>query len=100
LALSDNYDLSDIINQMESFVFDELEHQLGAIADEDICKCNDCILDMACYALNNVSPRYRSSLMGSLYAKVETDEVSKSVRGNVTEAIQKISQNPLCGNVL
>ena len=99
MALSDNYDLSALTNQMEVFVFKELDHQLAAIADEDICKCNDCILDMACYALNNVPPRYRSSMMGSLYAKVETDEVSKSVRRNVTEAIQKISQNPLCGNV-
>ena len=99
MALSDKYDLSDLKNQMEDFVFQELEQQLSAIADEDICKCNDCILDMACYALNNVVPRYRSSLIGSLYAKVETDEVSKSIRENVAEAIQKISQNPLCGNV-
>ena len=99
MALSEKYDLSDLTNQMEDFVFNELEHQLSTIADEDICKCNDCILDMACYALNNVSPRYRSSLMGSLYAKVETDKVSKSVRSNVSEAIQKISQNPLCGNI-
>ena len=99
MALSEKYDLSDLTNQMEDFVFNELEHQLATIADEDICKCNDCILDMACYALNNVSPMYRSSLMGSLYAKVETDKVSKSVRSNVSEAIQKISQNPLCGNI-
>ncbi len=98
MALSDNYDLSDLMNQMEDFVFTELENQLAAIADEDICKCNDCILDMACYALNNVQPRYRSSLMGSLYARVENSEVNKSVKGNVTEAIHKISQNPLCGN--
>lgn len=99
MALSDTYDLSDLTNQMEKFVFDELEHQLDRIADEDICKCNDCILDMACYALNNVTPRYRSSLIGSLYAKVEDAEVSKQVRNEVTQAIQKISQNPLCGNV-
>jgi len=99
MSLSDTYDLSYLTNQMEHFVFDELEHQLAAIADEDICKCNDCILDMACYALNNVPPRYRSSLMGSLYAKVETDEVGNVIRKNVSEAIQKISQNPLCGNV-
>ena len=99
MALSDKYDLSDLTNQMEDFVFNELEHQLGAIADEDICKCNDCILDMTCYALNNLQPRYRSSLMGSLYAKVETDEVSSNLRSNVSDAIQKISQNPLCGNV-
>lgn len=99
MALSDKYDLSELTNQMENFVFNELERQLGSIADEDICKCNDCILDMACYALNNVEPRYRSSLMGSLYARVEDAEVNKSLKKNVAEAIQKISQNPLCGNV-
>jgi len=99
MALSDKYDLSELTNQMEAFVFEELEQQLDAIADEDICKCNDCILDMACYALNNVFPRYRSSLMGSLYAKVENEEVINTVRSNVADAIQKISQNPLCGNV-
>ena len=99
MALSEKYDLSDLTNQMEDFVFEELERQLDAIADEDICKCNDCILDMACFALNNLTPRYRSSLIGSLYAKVESDEVRQSVNGCVADAVQKISQNPLCGNV-
>ncbi len=99
MALSEKYDLSDMTNQMEDFVFEELEHQLDAIVDEDICKCNDCILDMACYALNNLAPRYRSSLIGSLYAKVETEVEKHNVKKSVSEAIQKISQNPLCGNV-
>lgn len=99
MALSDRYDLSELTNQMEDLVSTELENQLDKIADEDICKCNDCILDMSCYALNKLSPRYRSSLIGSLYARVEDAEVSKQVRSEVLEAIQKISQNPLCGNV-
>ena len=99
MALSEKYNLSELTNQMEKLVFDELEHQLAAISDDDICKCNDCILDISCYALNNLTPRYRSSLMGSLYAKVEDLEVNKKVKMNVTRAIQKISQNPLCGNV-
>jgi competence protein ComFB len=99
MALSEKYDLSDLTNQMEDFVFGELERQLDAIADEDICKCNDCILDMACLALNNLAPKYRSSLIGSMYAKVESDEEKDNVNGSVADAIQKISQNPLCGNV-
>lgn len=99
MALSEDYDLSDLTNQMEAYVFNELEHQLDSIADEDICKCNDCILDMACYALNSLTPRYRSSLLGSLYANVQDPEVSKQVQSHVNEAIDKISQNPLCGNV-
>lgn len=99
MALSHKYDLSELTNQMENYVFDELERQLDTISDEDICKCNDCVLDMACFALNNLTPRYRSSLMGSLYAKVNSDEVRRSVSGSVGDAVQKISQNPLCGNV-
>ncbi|MDF1567426.1 MAG: late competence development ComFB family protein [Spirochaetaceae bacterium] len=99
MSLAERYDLSDLTNQMEDFVFQELESQLNAIADEDICKCNDCILDMACFALNNLTPKYRSSLIGSLYAKVESREVHVGVQKNVAQAIQKISQNPLCGNV-
>jgi competence protein ComFB len=99
MALRERYDLSDLTNQMEKFVFDELERQLEGIADEDICKCNDCILDMVCFALNSLQPRYRSSLIGSIYARVESEEVSNNVRLSVTRAIQKISQNPLCGNV-
>lgn len=99
MALSHKYDLSELTNQMENYVFDELERQLDTISDEDICKCNDCVLDMACFALNNLTPRYRSSLMGSLYAEVNRDEVKRSVSGSVGDAVQKISQNPLCGNV-
>lgn len=99
MALSHKYDLSELTNQMENYVFDELERQLDTISDEDICKCNDCVLDMACFALNNLTPRYRSSLMGSLYAEVNRDEVRRSVSGSVGDAVQKISQNPLCGNV-
>ena len=99
MDLSEKYDLSELTNEMENFVFEELERQLEAIADEDICKCNDCILDMACFALNNLTPRYRSSLMGSLYVKVESDEARRSVRASVGDAVQKISQNPFCGNV-
>ena len=99
MALDEKYNLDDLKNQMEDFVFTELEEQLDAIADEDICKCNDCILDMACYALNNLTPKYRSSLMGSLYAKVENDEEAETVKKHVSDAVWKISQNPLCGNV-
>ncbi len=99
MALDDRYDMSNLTNQMENFVFEELEKQIDAIADEDICKCNDCVLDMACLALNSLQPKYRSSLIGSLYAKVEDEEILNSVKVSVADAVQKISQNPLCGNV-
>ncbi len=98
MALSDMYDLSVLGNQIEEFVFDELESQLDSVEHKGICKCNDCILDMACFALNQLSPSYSSSLMGKIYnQEVYQNEIPK-VKAKVREAIIKISQNPLCGN--
>ncbi len=94
MSLEDRYDLSELRNETEHFVFDELESQLGMIADEDICKCNDCVMDMACFALNHLGPRYRVTLTGALYAKVVDDSVAEQVRTTVEEAISRISENP------
>jgi competence protein ComFB len=50
---------------------------------------------MAAFALNNVKPAYRVSLMGSVYARSGRDAqhaqgISKAVR----EAIEKVKSNP------
>ncbi|PIE04763.1 MAG: competence protein ComFB [Spirochaetales bacterium] len=98
MALKDLYDLSNLENQMEQLVYDELEKQLNAVEDGAMCKCNDCILDMACLALNNLSPLYRASLIGTLYTREADEERSKAVEREVRKALKKISSNPLCGN--
>ncbi len=94
MAIRDKYDLEDLKNEIEGFVLEELEIQLDKIEDENICKCHDCVLDMICLALNKIPPRYRVSLMGTLYAKVESDDLEKRIKQTVTESIMKISQNP------
>ena len=60
-----------------------------------VCTCQDCVLDMAAFALNNVKPAYRVSLMGSVYARAgrgaqHAQGISKAVR----EAIAKVKENP------
>ena len=97
MSLDDRYDLSELRNETEHLVFDELEQQLNRIADEDICKCNDCVLDMACYALNHLGPRYRATLTGAIYARVVEDDTVKTVAEQVEEAISRISENPMHG---
>ena len=49
---------------------------------------------MICMALNKLTPRYRVSLMGTLYAKVESDDLEAKIKATVSDAIMKISQNP------
>ena len=94
MAIRDKYDLEDLKNETEEFVFQELEMQLDKISDDDICKCQDCVLDMICLTLNKLQPRYRVSLMGSLYAKVESGDLEKEIQETVNDVIMKVSQNP------
>lgn len=94
MAIKDKYELEELRNESEEFVFQELEKQLDAINDDDICKCQDCVLDMICLSLNQLEPRYRVSLMGTLYAKVESQELEDKIAKTVTDVLMKVSQNP------
>ncbi len=94
MAIKDKYDLEELRNETEEFVFQELEKQLDGISDDDICKCQDCVLDMICLSLNQLDPRYRVSLMGTLYAKVESKELEDKITRTVTDVLMKVSQNP------
>ncbi len=94
MGLKDQYDFENLINEAESLVLKELETQLPEA--QGVCTCQDCVLDMAAYALNNVKPYYRVSLMGTLYARAATDQSSyaREIQKAVKEAIKKISANP------
>jgi len=95
MAFKDDYDFDLLINEAEQLVISELEKQLAEENNQDICKCQDCILDMATLALNNVAPKYRSSYTGVIYAQQyysgkHRDEIVNSVK----KAIEKVKKNP------
>ena len=91
----DNYSFENLRNEAESQILSELERQLDTYTTS-LCRCNDCILDMAAMALNSVKPLYRVSLLGSLYAASVMDEkaYASSVRDAVFRAIEKVRKNP------
>ena len=93
MAFKDNYDFDLLINEAEHLVIEELGKQLSET--EDICKCQDCVLDMAALAMNNIKPAYRSSFTGVIYAQrlINGDYITK-VSENVKTAIDKVSKNP------
>jgi competence protein ComFB len=93
MALRDSYDFDSLVNEAERMVLDELEGQLPGVPDA--CTCQECVLDMAAYALNNIKPSYRVSLMGSVYAR-SPDKVdyAREIRRVVREAIEKVKSNP------
>jgi len=95
MAFTDEYDFLLLKNQAEQLVVRELEYQLNAY-NQNICLCNDCVVDMAAIALNTVKPLYRSSLLGSLYAAhaVNEKEYADGVQRAVETAIEKVRGNP------
>ena len=95
MALIDDYDFQYLKNEAENLVLKELERQLENFS-APICRCNECIVDMAAMALNTVKPLYRVSLLGSLYTASAMDKkaYAASVREAVSKAIEKVRKNP------
>jgi competence protein ComFB len=95
MAFSDDYDFDLLVNEAEKLVFNELERQLENYS-QPICKCNECVLDMAAMSLNTVKPLYRVSLLGTLYTSHAMDEkaYATSIRDAVFKAVEKVRKNP------
>jgi competence protein ComFB len=95
MAFTDIYDFDLLKNEAEQMVLHELEKQLEHQPAE-LCRCNECVVDMAAIALNTVKPLYRFSLLGTLYAAQAMNEqaYADSVQQAVIMAIEKVRQNP------
>jgi competence protein ComFB len=98
MALTDDYDFEFLVNQSEKLVFNELEKQLKAYEGE-LCLCNDCVADMAAFALNTIKPMYRYSLLGSLYANeaLSNEEFALEIQEAVSSAVERVRENPSHG---
>jgi len=93
MSLRSKYDFDMLVNEAEDLVLDELEAQMTRTPG--VCTCQDCVVDMAAYALNKVRPTYRASLMGSVYARAAVrPDYSREISQAVREAIEKIKANP------
>lgn len=95
MAFADEYDFEILANEAEKMVIDELGRQLNS-GEKEICRCGECVVDMAAMALNAVKPLYRVSLLGTLYASQAMSEknYANSVRDAVFKAIEKVGKNP------
>ena len=101
MALRDSYDTRNLINVSEKFVFDAID----AVIPEhpEMCKCQDCVLDVAAIALNNVPPRYRAGKFISLpknvpglrhYVPEEERDMVEQARAAVEAAVEKVKEHP------
>ena len=95
MAFMDVYSFEFLKNEAEVLVIREVEQQLKS-ENENMCRCNECVVDVAAIALNNVKPLYRFSLLGALYASQALTEqgYADSVKQAVAQAIVKVKANP------
>jgi competence protein ComFB len=94
MALQDEYNFDYLENEAVNLVVAELERQLGLPENEAVCRSEECILDMAAYALNHVPPMYRATLLGRIYRPELDREHHTRVEKAVREAIGIVRENP------
>lgn len=92
MGFQEKYDLSLLVNEKERYVLNELETQLRVRTE--VCRCQECVLDMMALALNHTRPTYRVTLLGAIYARAEDDAVHQEIVLAVQGAIDKIYTNP------
>ncbi len=93
MDINSSYNFEYLKNEAEEIVKEVLERELEK--DDDICKCQDCVLDIVAFALNNIKPIYKTSLTGSLYAKsARQTEYVKAAEDAVKYAIDVVKKNP------
>jgi competence protein ComFB len=80
--------MNELVNYMEKLVFGKLDETLKDRTD--LCKCEQCRLDMAAIALNTLSPRYIVTDRGKLYAKLDMMETQFAV--DIIISINKAAQ--------
>jgi competence protein ComFB len=95
MILFNQHDFENLKNESETHVFNDLAFQLENYP-LPVCCCTDCIGDMAAIALNKVAPKYRWSLLGSLYTASAINDAAyrTSIREAVLDAIEIVRRNP------
>ena len=93
MGFAERYNFDGLLNEAEALVIEEIGRQVPRFPD--LCTCQECILDIAAYALNKVRPRYRVSLLDTVYAeRSERNTYLHEVQRAVTEGILKVKTNP------
>lgn len=86
---------SRLKNHTEEIVLDTLQELLNKDEYNDVCTSEECLLDMATYALNRLPAKYVATEKGEVYTKTEELEQQHSVDilSVVTRAIKVVNEN-------
>jgi len=93
MALKYRYNLQDLMNITMEMVCKRVEEIIEE--RDDFCHCTCCVLDIIAYTMNNVTPLYRTSMLGSLNPNKEKEKkVLIEIEVAIEEGIKLIRQHP------
>lgn len=76
--------MAELINLMEKTVFEKIDELWPST---DYCKCENCRMDIATYALNRLPAQYVQSLQGKVLYRFTSGQAQNDI--NVTVAVGK-----------
>jgi competence protein ComFB len=85
----------ELRNLMEALVMQRLDEVLTE-ENNEVCQCEQCRLDMAAIALNDLPPRYVVTQRGETYSKADLLEVQRfvDVLTALAKAVKIVKNNP------
>ncbi|MFH0925513.1 MAG: late competence development ComFB family protein [bacterium] len=90
MAILKSYDLDSLKNANEEMVLNYIEEYINN--HQEPCRCRDCVLDIAAFALNSLKPAYNVS---TLHAnKKEIGASPQEIEKAVKKAIKVVTQTP------
>lgn len=85
--------MAELINLMEETVFNKID---DLWAKTDYCKCEECRMDIATYALNRLPAQYVQSLKGKTICRFEASRIQSDIDVTVIvgKAIELVGKSP------
>lgn len=82
-----------IKNYMEEVVMNLMD---GVLDDINMCKCEQCVMDIAALALNDLPPKYIVTEKGALYSKANNliNQFEVDVIAAITKAAVLVKRSP------
>lgn len=84
--------------ELRNLVQDEVLFLLDKVLKDidDICKCDQCKLDIAAIALNNLKPKYVVTEKSYVFSKTDSlkPQFNTDIVTEITKAIEKVKKNP------
>ncbi len=93
MSLQDRYNLEQLRNLSAEKVQARVEELLAE--GGRLCPCQECVLDLLAYALNRVSPRYATSLLGELHAQPAFEKKRRvEIELAIEAGLKRLRQHP------